>query len=272
MTHAFAARRPGLACLLAATLLLAACADEPTVPLGGDDGPIGEAPAFATLLTCAVDVRAGSMECEPSSPSGTVGGPDMNLIVGSQHRFVRMSNTSINWAESIWYTSVSVQNLTLQPFGTEDGSTPHAQGVRVFFVDEPSNGVEIANHDGEAEFTGSGTQKYYEYSGADLGADGILSPGETSALLLWWFVHNGATTFEFSVLISTTVPDPDGYSTNLKQVSTGDLHTCGVSSDGKAWCWGLGWDVPRRPDPGPHAAWRDGHGDLGGRYEHLRRW
>ena len=41
MTHAFAARRPGLACLLAATLLLAACADEPTVPLGGDDGGFG---------------------------------------------------------------------------------------------------------------------------------------------------------------------------------------------------------------------------------------
>src|SRR5690606_27768936 len=118
---------------------------------------------------------------QTEGPFGQAGGPQGNLIVGSQHRFVRMSNTSINWTESIWYTGVSVQNLTLQPFGTEDGTTAEATGVRVFFVDEPSNGVEVLNHDGEAEFTGSGTQKYYEYSGADLGADGILSPGETSA-------------------------------------------------------------------------------------------
>ncbi len=78
--------------LAAALAVLAACADEPTMPPDTDAEPWGDAPAFATHLTCTVDVRAGSMDCGPSSPSGTVGGPDMNLIVGSQHRFVRLAN------------------------------------------------------------------------------------------------------------------------------------------------------------------------------------
>ena len=69
---------------------------------------------------------------------------------------------------------MTVQNLTLQPFGTLDGTTAEAAGVRVFFVDEPNNGVEVSNHDGEATFTGSEPQKYYEYRAGFSAATGSL--------------------------------------------------------------------------------------------------
>ena len=236
MKYAFAARRH--AGLLAATPVLAACADEPTVPMGGGDEVIGDAPALATLLTCAVDVRAGSMACEPSSPSGVVGGPDMNLIVGSQHRFVRMGNDVPLVSGDVWSANVTVQNLTLQPFGTLDGNTAHPSGVRVFFVDEPSNGVEVVSHDDEAVFTGSGTQKYFEYGSLDLGADGILTPGEVSEAKAWVFELNGAATFQFSVLVSTEVPDPDAIGVHLTRVSASGEHACGDGADGKVYCWG----------------------------------
>jgi hypothetical protein len=235
MTQAFTIARPlRVGGLLAATLLvLAACADEPTVPMGGEDEGIGSAPAFATLLTCAVDVRAGSMECEPSSPLGAVGGPDMNLIVGSQHRYVRMGNDVPVVEEDIWYANVTVQNLTLQPFGTLNGSTPHGDGVRVFFVDEPSNGVEVVSHDGTDTFLGGTSANYFRYGGSDLGEGGILGQGEVSKPRMWKFLLNGASEFQFSVLVSTTVPDPDAIGVHLTRISPGGDHACGDGSDGK---------------------------------------
>lgn len=225
--------------LATATLFLVGCADEPVAPLDG--APEADAPGLAVLLTCAVDVRAETMECEPAAPSASVGGPTMNLIVGSQHRFVRLSNYSLQWTGDTWSTYVLLRNLTLQPFGTSDGVTPDSQGVRVFFVDEPSNGVEVLNHDGEAEFLESSTTaKYYQYSGTSLGPDEILWPDGASSWKLWRFAHNGATTFTFSVLIWTTVPDPSEYSAQLTQLSAGWAYSCGLDSRGHAYCWGSG--------------------------------
>ena len=96
-----------------------------------------------------------------------------------------------------------------------------------------------SNHDGEATFTGSEPQKYYKYSGAQLGGDGILAPGETSGAKTWEFALNGATEFQFSVLVWTAVPDPGAYSVHLTRVSAGSDHTCGDGSDGKVYCWGF---------------------------------
>ena len=234
----FSRTRSGLA-LAAVLAFLAACADEPTLPRDAADEAVGDAPAFATLLTCAVDVRAGSMECDPSSPSGAAGGPSMNLIVGSQHHFVRLANDTPVIEGDSWSANVTVQNLTLQPMGTLDGSTPHADGVRVFFVDEPSNGVSIADWDGVGGFLGGKPTWFHQYGGAALlGADGILEQGEVSGAKPWEFELNGATTFRFSVLVSTTVPDPGAYSVHLTRVGTGGSHACGEGSDGKLYCWG----------------------------------
>ena len=169
---------------LCAALFLAGCSEEPTMPL--DDTAGSERPgALANVvqrLDCTVDLsKGGALECGPASGAGraSTGGPNYNLVVGSQHRYVRMANNNAPVIEDdVWSADVTVQNLTLQPFGTLDGEDADAAGVRVFFVDEPNNGVEVLNHDGEATFTGSEPQKYYEYSGGILGEDGVLEPGE----------------------------------------------------------------------------------------------
>lgn len=232
-------RRPGRGVGFAVALaLVVGCADEPTAPLHDGEEPRDDVPAFAVRLTCTVDVRAGSMECDPSSHSGA-NGPSMNLIVGSQHRFVRMATTAApEFDGPYWNANVTVQNLTLQPMATLDGTSPDPEGVRVFFMDEPSNGVTISNHDGADTFLGSGLQKYYAYAGSLLGPDGILSQGEVSSPKPWRFELNGATEFRFSVLISTTVPDPGAYGVHLTRVVGGAYHTCGDGSDGRVYCWG----------------------------------
>src|SRR5690606_34725795 len=111
----------------------------------------------AVHLTCAVNATVGEMVCDPTSPAAPVGGPstgspNMNLIVGSQHHFVRLANDAPVVSADVWSVDVTVQNLTLQPMGTLDGTTPTGNGVRVFFVDEPNNGVVVANHDGDDVF------------------------------------------------------------------------------------------------------------------------
>ena len=229
---------------LCAALFLAGCSEEPTMPL--DDTAGSERPgALADVvqrLDCTVDLsKGGALECGPASGAGraSTGGPNYNLVVGSQHRYVRMANNDAPVIEDdVWSADVTVQNLTLQPFGTLDGTTAEAAGVRVFFVDEPNNGVEVLNHDGEATFTEAVPQKYYEYSGALLGGDEVLMPGETSGAKTWQFALNGATKFRFSVLVWTEVPDPDAYSVRLTRISAGYGHTCGHDLDGKLYCWG----------------------------------
>src|SRR5690606_17523192 len=109
-------------------------------------------------LDCTVDLaRGGDLECEPAGGvnGASSGGPSYDLIVGSQHRFVRMANSAPVMEGDVWTADVTVQNLTLQPFGTLDGENADAAGVRVFFVEEPNNGVEVVNFDDVGTFTES---------------------------------------------------------------------------------------------------------------------
>ena len=82
---------------LCAALFLAGCSDEPTMPLddtSGSEWPGAVADAVQRL-DCTVDVsKGGDLECEPAGgmKGESSGGPSYNLIVGSQHRFVRMAN------------------------------------------------------------------------------------------------------------------------------------------------------------------------------------
>ncbi|HEX6940942.1 MAG TPA: hypothetical protein VF158_16105 [Longimicrobiales bacterium] len=227
----------------AGLLLTVGCSEEPTVPLNRVEPEAPEAAAFAVQrLDCTVDIaRGGDLECGPAAGAGrgADGGPSYALVVGSQHHFVRMANDAPVMDDTTWSANVTVQNLTLQPMGTLDGTAAEAEGVRVFFVEEPNNGVEVINHDGEGTFTESEPQKYYEYSGTTLlGADGILSPGETSGAKAWRFALNGATEFRFSVLIWTEVPDEAAYSVHLTRLSAGYDHICADGSDNKVYCWG----------------------------------
>src|SRR5690606_651307 len=201
-------------------LLVAASGDEPTAPeMVRQEVEDPSTPAFSALLTCRVDVAAGSMRCDPAAGlPGSSGGPQMNLIVGSQHRFVRLANDPPVVEDGVWSANVTVQNLTLQPVGTLDGEDADLLGVRGFFVDEPSHGVGVLNHDGTDTFLGGTPAEYDGYSGSDLGAGGILSQGEVSRARQWQFRLNGATEFRFSVLVSTEVPDPGAFGVHLTRV------------------------------------------------------
>src|SRR5690606_24291781 len=88
-------------------------------------------------------------------------------------------------------------------------------------------------------------------SGANSSATtGSSPPGETSAPKQWEFALNGATTFTFSILLGTVVPEPAGTTIQVARVaapaSDDGRHTCGELVDGRLFCWG-----------------RNSHGQLG---------
>lgn len=219
------------AAIIAVLLLAAGCAER-EAPLAVDsDRP--PAPALARL-TCNANVATGRLRCD--SPSGIAAGGSARLIVGGQHQFVRMANTAPVLSGDTFRAPVTVQNLTQQPMAT-DGTTPDADGVVVFFVQAPNNGVEIVNHDGAAAYTESTPQKYFAYNGALLGDDNVLSSGEVSLSKTWDFVLNGATEFQFAVLVAATVPDESAYGIHLTRIAVG-YHACGDATDGNVYCWG----------------------------------
>jgi alpha-tubulin suppressor-like RCC1 family protein len=214
---------------------LAACADG--APLHTEaPGPL--APSL-TRLECLADPRGGSLLCGDVAPH--LGGASA-AIFGGQHRLVRLASTNASTDGVTFSIDVSVQNLSLQPLGTMDGSSPHPHGIRVFFVSDPTNGVTVANPDGIAMFTGA-AQPYHEYSASTgrIGAPGFLVVGESSVSFpkRWEFTLNDATSsFRFTVLVSAAVAEEAGMAVSLDTIVAGGQEACGLTSSGRAWCWG----------------------------------
>lgn len=217
---------------------LPACQDQPTAsPLAG--APPGAATVLAELR-CDVDVVAGTLSCRQAAESGGATGARRSLVtVGGQHHYVRLANSgnTTDAGAGTFTTTVTVQNLLLAALGTMDGVTPHASGVRVFFASGPTNGVAVANATGQAFFLAAG-QDYFQYSGVELGADGVLRPDETSAGKPWTFSTNGAISFSFVVNVQGAVPNGAAHTAHFVQLSAGDEHTCALTAQGKAYCWG----------------------------------
>jgi len=228
-----------LTTLAGCVFLTVACVDDPLKL--AEPPPRDEAlPSFSTHLTCIASVAEPKVSCGPTS-GATIGADsdaNHNLIVGGQDQFVRLATQSVSIDNGIFEASVTVQNLTLQPFATTDGATPSNRGVRVVFTREPSNGVVVKDPDGSMPLLDSSPNVYYQYAGNALGGDGILSQGETSQPKTWRFELNGATEFEFSVLVRTSVPDPVGVGVHLTGLTAGATHTCGMGDDGNSYCWG----------------------------------
>ncbi|HEX8393689.1 MAG TPA: hypothetical protein VF665_15220 [Longimicrobium sp.] len=183
-------------------------------------------------------MRSGTLSCEPAQ--GRTGGARGTIAtVGGQHHYVRLANSGnvLDPVAGTFATTVTVQNLLLAALGTADGATAHATGVRVFFASGPTNGVTVANATGQESFL-SPNQDYFQYSGADLGADGILGSDETSAGKQWAFNTGGADGFAFSVYVQAQVPTGADYTAHFTQVVVGGAHTCALSAAAKAYCWG----------------------------------
>ena len=177
-------------------------------------GPSG-APVFLAAVQCRVDVPGRKVTCggAPELPPEVRG-----LIVSAQAPYVNVTaGTATQVADTIQWDA-TVQNLIAAPqsMGTTNGTTASSSGVRVFFDTDPvvtsgTGTVSVANEDGVDLFTAA-NQAYFQYSGALLGPDGILSSSETSSAKTWKFqVDPGVVTFTYTLYVATDVPYPNGW-------------------------------------------------------------
>ncbi|HYR11058.1 MAG TPA: lamin tail domain-containing protein [Longimicrobium sp.] len=191
-------RKAAQTCSLVASMILAAaalvaCSDQ---PVGGRTSP--EAGDGLQAFDCrAVLTGTPRVSCTSATP-GTGGAS--GVIYGGQNVYVTLTSTNLSYdaGTEIFQFDATVQNLMNEAIGTPDGVTPAPNGIRVFFADEPSNGVTVSEPSGTAFFT-SPNQAYHEYSE-------ILDKDEVSSSKTWKFqVPSGVTSFSFGVLIDTEV-------------------------------------------------------------------
>jgi len=191
-------------------LLLASCTSDPTTLLQFGDSPIPDDPPHSDLAyavqasLCRVDVEpTRSFSCDATG-AGTQEG-EAAIIVGGQGTYVEITGDSVVRVDDlVTVHGVTVTNLMVQQLGTSDGLTVAGQGIRIFFQMPPTNGVEIANADGNAPFLEAG-QPYHRY-------EEILMPGETSGPRDWQFDVSASTedAFTFGVLVHGAIPTESG--------------------------------------------------------------
>ena len=189
--------------LLTAALLQLATACGEHVP----SAPRAAPPVTGQLLTCQVDVRAGTLSCASASAASTGSGSSQisaDVILGGQGVYVQLSSSNVSYdaTNQIFQADVTVQNLTPLMLGTPDGNT--VTGVKVFFHSGPTvvsgtGAVSVANADGVGTFTGS-NQPFFLYSE-------ILPQGKVSAAKTWqWAVPSTVGRFAFEVLVDAAAP------------------------------------------------------------------
>ena len=157
------------------------------------------------VLNCVAEVGAGTLTCTAPSASDTQDGHGItaDLVLGGQGTYValRSSNVSYNSGTTTFQADVTVQNLTVEPMGTPDGST--VTGVKVFFHSGPTvtsgtGTVTVVNADGTGAFTGT-NQPYFFY-------DQILPTAQVSAAKTWrWAVPS------MPASVGLTTPAPEFY-------------------------------------------------------------
>lgn len=194
-------RRPFRGAVPVVLLLAAACTDNPAGP-----GVKPEPEALASI-ECRVNVPALSMVC--SYPDDVLSGAiSATRTLGGQDRFVKLTNYGNTVQDDTLSMYVTVQNLLADPLGTSGG-------VTVFFAEDPSNGVTVANATGDTMVTGP-VQPYFLYPQ-------VLSTYEVSDPLLWQFDLNGASAFSFKVYVYASQADESG--NGLDHVWTGATST-----------------------------------------------
>lgn len=228
--------------LVALSLLLGACTDQPTEPRI----TLPPAPAQSDALACQADVGSLTLGCDASIGGGVfafagAGGPRLQII-GGQGINVRLTSSNISYDSiaEIFRVDVTVQNLTTGWLGTYHGDD--VAGIHVFFQTEPvatagAGDPDAANTDGADAFTGS-QQVYYKYAE-------VLGPGETTKARTWEFsVPHTVERFGFSVYVEAPLipePTPPEYGI-FQQMASGGGHACGLLVDGRAFCWGRSYE------------------------------
>lgn len=181
------------------TAALGACSDQGQ-PLGTRDEVVKLPSTVLQEMDCVGS--AAGISCASARPR--LGGAS-GVIYGGQNTFVRLSssNAGYNPGTEIFSVDVTVQNLMNESIGTPDGVTPDAEGIRVFFQQQPTStsgpgDVTVANADGTAFFTAA-DQPFFTYAQ-------ILDKDEVSTSKTWQFSKPATVeTFTFKVLIETDV-------------------------------------------------------------------
>jgi hypothetical protein len=168
-------------------VLISGCLDS-NLPTVTHESPAEEVPVARARLLCEANVRAQHVACK-SVPEPSSTGVDADIIVGTPYAGMASSGVSYSSGTQLFVFNATVQNLMDMALATANGTTRDPGGVRVFLVAAPtvtsgSGTISVVNETGTATFTAAG-QDYFQYGGAigginqnELGADGILSPGE----------------------------------------------------------------------------------------------
>lgn len=177
-----------------ALVLAAACTDSPLEP------NVKPEPVPLASIECRVDVAALTTTC--SYPQDVLAGSAIRTtrLMGGQDKFVMLENYGNTVENDVLSMYVTVQNLLSEPLGTTDGVT--VEGVKIFFAEDPSNGVTVANPTGTDVFTGP-NQPYFLYNQ-------ILTTYQVSDPMLWQFALNGASAFVFKVYVYASQQDESG--------------------------------------------------------------
>ncbi|HKP76019.1 MAG TPA: Ig-like domain-containing protein [Longimicrobiaceae bacterium] len=200
---------------MALLLVLGACSDRGDPVAAPPPETTAPQPLLAMSVLCQANRVAATVRCGGTDPTGSARGA---ILVGGQGVYVQLTSSNVTYdsQSGIFAFDVTVQNLIPQAMGTTDGVTADPAGVRVFFASGPTTtggpgNVAVANADGMGTFTNT-NQKYFEYSGALNGADGILSTNETTGAKNWQLsLDPGVTAFTFVVYVAAEVQKPNGW-------------------------------------------------------------
>lgn len=240
---------------LAGLLMAAACSDAGTPVAPGDRAltrPAAAPDEVLAVLTCTVDVRAGTELCRPTQPE--TGGALGALVALGSGAYVSLTTTNtVSTPTSLSYDR-SLTNHIWQALGTVDGVTPHLTGVRVwveppFAIDTTVAGqptsVTVANADGILTFKTYKNRPYFQYPG-------LLQPGATSVTDNWTFTLTNVDAFSYKVFVLSEVQYGHGRirivpSTPVVQVGTSDTLVAEVRSAVQRLTENLAWSSS---DPG----------------------
>jgi len=184
------------------SVLLVTCTDQ-EAPRASAVEPV----AFA--VSCQAVVTAGTLSCGSGAGGPTVTpGLGRSVILGGQGTYVQLtsSGTAYNSITQIFSSNVTVQNLTVQPMNSTDGTTADTGGVKVLFNSGPtvtsgSGAVTVGNADGTGTFTQS-SQPFFRYS-----SGAVLAAGSTTASKTWQFnVPTTVVSFGFTVFVTAQLP------------------------------------------------------------------
>jgi Bacterial Ig-like domain len=207
---------------LAALVVLGACTDSPVSP-----SPKSEAGFFfVTAYDCTVDVQSGTTNCQ-LQPTGGANGPMLDIITGSPYvsftsSIVAVSNGNSANSDTTTLT-LTLHNNIPQPIGTSDGTTPHANGTRMFFKSGPivttaaypkpqALGISAANALGPASFTNvDGTTSYLNRLYYQI--NGVVAQNDSASAQAVFVYDSRATSFSYTLLVASPVPYDYGWIT-----------------------------------------------------------